>query len=104
MGLFSRSSSQDQNTTAPSTRSGLSNASPAETLKTQIAQELAVANATELVSKLTENCFEKCLTAPYSTNNEACVDQCLTKYMKSWNAVSKAYVARIQEASTSGEI
>jgi import inner membrane translocase subunit TIM13 len=38
-------------------------------LKAQIAQELAVANATELVNKMTENCFEQCLKAPY-TNPE----------------------------------
>lgn len=30
----------------------------AKELKNQIAQELAVANATELVNKISENCFE----------------------------------------------
>lgn len=75
-----------------------------EQLKNQIAQELAIANATELVNKVTENCFEKCLTSPYSNGNEACVDQCLAKYMRSWNVVSRAYISRIQQASTSGEI
>lgn len=73
-------------------------------LKSQITQELAVANATELVNKVTDNCFEKCLTTPYSDANEPCVDQCLAKYMRSWNVVSRAYIARIQQASTSGEI
>ncbi|SCV99596.1 LAFE_0A06678g1_1 [Lachancea fermentati] len=75
-----------------------------EQLKVQIAQELAVANVTELVNKITENCFEKCLTSPYANAQEGCVDQCLAKYMRSWNVISKAYVARIQQASTSGEI
>lgn len=73
-------------------------------VKTQISQELAVANATELVNKVTENCFEKCLKSPFSERNEPCVDECLVKYMKSWNIVSKAYIARIQQASASGEI
>lgn len=73
-------------------------------LKTQIAQELAVANATELVNKVTENCFEKCLNAPYANSQDNCVDQCLAKYMRSWNAISKAYIARIQQASVNGEI
>ncbi|CCD24508.1 protein translocase subunit TIM13 NDAI_0D01940 [Naumovozyma dairenensis CBS 421] len=101
MGFFSKSSStSNEGQNQPKVES-----SPvANQIKTQIAQELAVANATELVSKLTENCFKKCLMAPYDSKNETCVDQCLTKYMKSWNAVSKAYVARIQEASTTGEI
>ncbi|KAG0685651.1 protein translocase subunit [Kluyveromyces marxianus] len=73
-------------------------------LKSQISQELAVANATELVNKVTENCFEKCLNAPYTTTQDNCVDQCLAKYMRSWNAISKAYIARIQQASVNGEI
>ena len=73
-------------------------------VKSQISQELAVANATELVNKVTENCFEKCLNSPYTDRNEPCVDQCLIKYMRSWNIVSKAYISRIQQASTSGEI
>lgn len=73
-------------------------------LKSQISQELAVANATELVNKVTENCFEKCLNAPYTNSQEPCVDQCLAKYMRSWNAISKAYIARIQQASVNGEI
>ncbi|KAH3673245.1 hypothetical protein WICPIJ_009864 [Wickerhamomyces pijperi] len=41
-----------------------------EELKAQIAQELAVANATELVNKITSNCFEKCMSAPYSYKDE----------------------------------
>lgn len=76
----------------------------AKELKNQIAQELAVANATELVNKISENCFEKCLTSPYATRNDACIDQCLAKYMRSWNVISKAYICRIQNASASGEI
>lgn len=75
-----------------------------EKLKGQIVQELAVANATELVNKVTDNCFEKCLMSPYTEANEQCVDQCLAKYMRSWNVVSRAYIARIQQASTAGEI
>ncbi|AJR78757.1 AIC_G0021660.mRNA.1.CDS.1 [Saccharomyces cerevisiae] len=76
----------------------------AKELKNQIAQELAVVNAIELVNKISENCFEKCLTSPYATRNDACIDQCLAKYMRSWNVISKAYISRIQNASASGEI
>lgn len=73
-------------------------------LKSQISQELAIANATKLVNKVTENCFEKCLNAPYAASQDNCVDQCLAKYMRSWNAISKAYINRIQQASVNGEI
>lgn len=68
-------------------------------LQAQIAQELAIANATELVTKITENCFAKCIDTPQDTitaPQSRCVDQCLEKYMRSWNVISKTYVSRIQ--------
>lgn len=68
-------------------------------LQDQIAQELAVANATELVSKISENCFEKCVQLPGQrllSNEDQCVNLCLEKYMRSWNVISKAYISRIQ--------
>lgn len=41
-----------------------------EQLKAQIGQELAIANATELVNKITENCFEQCQRQPFGTTEE----------------------------------
>ena len=98
--IFGGASPSQQQSSVPSSKAS----SIKDQLKTQIAQELAVANASELVNKVTENCFEKCLSSPYANGEEGCVDQCLAKYMRSWNVISKAYVARIQQASTSGEI
>lgn len=72
-------------------------------IQDQIAQELAVANATELVNKITENCFEKCIQQPLSSislQEDGCVNQCLEKYMRSWNVISKSYISRIQQSST----
>ncbi|ODV59621.1 protein translocase subunit TIM13 ASCRUDRAFT_76981 [Ascoidea rubescens DSM 1968] len=63
-------------------------------LKEQISQELAVENATLLVEKISNNCFEKCPMA-----DDLCVNQCLEKYMRSWNIISKTYISRIQKAS-----
>lgn len=98
--LFGGNSKPDSVTT-----NNISNDNPTvQKLKAQIQQELAIANATELVNKVGENCFEKCLTSPYSSNNDVCIDQCLAKYLRSWNVISKTYIARIQEASNSGEI
>ncbi|KAK6200161.1 Tim10/DDP family zinc finger-domain-containing protein [Scheffersomyces amazonensis] len=71
-------------------------------IENQISQELAVANATELVSKITENCFEKCISQPANVlrpQEDQCVSQCLEKYMRSWNVISKAYITRIQQSS-----
>ena len=69
-------------------------------IQDQISQELAVANATELVNKITENCFEKCISNPGPMMNgqeDGCVNQCLEKYMRSWNVISKSYITRIQQ-------
>ncbi|CAB4255762.1 similar to Saccharomyces cerevisiae YGR181W TIM13 Mitochondrial intermembrane space protein [Maudiozyma barnettii] len=95
-----KSTTTDDNVTTAT----ISNDPASQRIKAQIQQELAVANATELVNNVSKNCFEKCLMAPYSQSNDPCIDQCLAKYMRSWNVISKTYVARIQNASTAGEI
>lgn len=72
-------------------------------LQSQISQELAVLNATALVDKITENCFEKCIHDPQasiSPQQSGCVDQCLGKYLRSWNVISKSYITRIQQSSS----
>ncbi|QLG72162.1 hypothetical protein HG535_0C05160 [Zygotorulaspora mrakii] len=97
--IFGGASPSQQKTVSSASSNGIT-----DQLRNQITQELAVANATELVNKVTENCFKKCLNSPYADGNENCVDQCLAKYMRSWNVVSRAYIARIQQASTSGDI
>ena len=93
---------------SPSTATATSNVSPSQSqqakkdIQNQITQELAVANATELVSKITENCFEKCISQPATSLNsqeDYCVNQCLEKYMRSWNVISKAYITRIQQSN-----
>lgn len=68
-------------------------------LQDQISQELAVANATELVNKITQNCFDKCIFQPQDSitpQQDGCINQCLEKYMRSWNVISKTYISRIQ--------
>ncbi|AMD22799.1 HHR030Cp [Eremothecium sinecaudum] len=71
-------------------------------LKTQISHELAVANLTELVNAVTENCFKNCQKAPFNSQDNGCVDKCLVKYMRCWNIISQSYVERIQQTSSSG--
>lgn len=74
-------------------------------IQEKVSQELAIANATELVNKITENCFEKCILTPgsaLSSTEQACTKQCMDKYMAAWNTVSRAYISRIQQASTQG--
>lgn len=85
--------------TSPTTPALTTSQQLKQDIQDQIGQELAVANATELVNKVSENCFEKCISNPSSSltgPEELCINQCLEKYMRSWNVVSKAYITRIQ--------
>lgn len=99
--IFGGGSPSQQKTIAASTSS---QSEVTEQLKSRISQELAIANATELVNKLTENCFNSCQKAPYNMQDNDCIDKCLAKYMRSWNVVSQAYVKRIKQASENGGI
>ncbi len=71
-------------------------------IKNSIAQEMATAYATGLVNALSENCFQKCIIKPsdsLSTDDEKCISDCASKFMRSWNLISKEYIARINKQS-----
>jgi import inner membrane translocase subunit TIM13 len=64
----------------------------------QVKAELALANAQELLSKLNEKCFEKCIGKPGSkldSSEQNCLAKCMDRYMEAWNLVSKAYFSRM---------
>ncbi|KAK6008765.1 hypothetical protein QM012_000668 [Aureobasidium pullulans] len=82
-------------------------ASQTQAIKQQVAQEAAVANARQLVEKLNEHCFERCIPKPgssLSSGESTCYSQCMEKYMSAWNVVSKQYINRIQREAGSGGI
>ncbi|VEU20744.1 DEKNAAC101568 [Brettanomyces naardenensis] len=67
-------------------------------IKNSIAQEMATAYATGLVNALSENCFQKCILRPsdsLSAEEDRCISDCSAKFMRSWNLISKEYIARI---------
>ncbi|WVQ78925.1 mitochondrial import inner membrane translocase subunit TIM13 [Cryptococcus sp. DSM 104549] len=71
-----------------------------EQVKQQIQQELAVANAQQLINKINENCFAKCIKPPsasLTSSQESCLSQCMTLYMAAFDQVSRSYVARISK-------
>ncbi|KAI7819552.1 Tim10/DDP family zinc finger-domain-containing protein [Kickxella alabastrina] len=71
-----------------------------EEVKQQVKRELAMANAQELVNNVNKNCFKLCLTNPstsLSSIDEGCLSRCMDKYLGSWDIVSRAYVARVQQ-------
>ncbi|KAK4873352.1 hypothetical protein RN001_015381 [Aquatica leii] len=78
---------------------GLSNAQKDE-LMDQVKQQIAVANAQELLTKMTEKCFKKCIIKPGTSLDNAeqkCIAMCMDRYMDSWNLVSRTYGVRIQK-------
>ncbi|KAL0263131.1 protein translocase subunit [Diplodia seriata] len=59
----------------------------------------------QLVEKLNEHCFERCVPKPgtsLSKGEETCFTQCMEKYMAAWNVVSRQYVAKLQQNSAGG--
>jgi len=68
-------------------------------LMEQVKQQIAVANAQELLTKMTEKCFKKCIIKPgtsLDSTEQKCVAMCMDRYMDAWNLVSKAYSNRLQ--------
>ncbi|KAL9878268.1 mitochondrial import inner membrane translocase subunit Tim13 [Glossina fuscipes] len=65
----------------------------------QVKQQIAVANAQELLTKMTEKCFNKCIIKPgvqLDSSEQKCISMCMDRFMDSWNLVSRAYGSRIQ--------
>ncbi|KAK3944678.1 putative mitochondrial import inner membrane translocase [Diplogelasinospora grovesii] len=66
----------------------------------QVLIESNTANARQLIEKINENCFEKCIPKPgssLSSGEKTCVTACMEKYMAAWNQVNKTYLQRIQQ-------
>ncbi|KNC82745.1 hypothetical protein SARC_04986 [Sphaeroforma arctica JP610] len=71
----------------------------------EVRQQLAVANAQQLLQKMTDKCFNKCITKPgsdLSGSDRACLAKCMDRYLESWNVISKAYATRVQKDAESG--
>ncbi|EIE81301.1 hypothetical protein G6F46_000480 [Rhizopus delemar] len=65
----------------------------------QVRSELALANAQELINKINEKCYLKCVPKPGSrleSGEQACLSKCMDRYMEAWNVVSRAYISRLQ--------
>ncbi|XP_076161894.1 mitochondrial import inner membrane translocase subunit Tim13 isoform X2 [Ptiloglossa arizonensis] len=65
----------------------------------QIKQQIAVANAQELLAKMAEKCFKKCIIKPgtsLDSSEQKCVAMCMDRYMDAFAVVSKTYSERLQ--------
>ncbi|KAK3375184.1 Tim10/DDP family zinc finger-domain-containing protein [Podospora didyma] len=66
----------------------------------QVLTESNMANARQLIEKINDNCFDKCIPKPgssVSSSEQTCITQCMEKYMAAWNQVNSAYLRRIQQ-------
>ncbi|KAI1500710.1 Tim10/DDP family zinc finger-domain-containing protein [Biscogniauxia marginata] len=70
----------------------------AEVIK-QVKTQYAMDNARQLIEKINEHCFQRCVPKPgasLSSGEQTCFTQCMEKYMSAWNQVSTTYISRIQ--------
>ncbi|KAK0621268.1 mitochondrial import inner membrane translocase subunit TIM13 [Bombardia bombarda] len=71
----------------------------------QVLVESQMANARQLIEKINDICFDKCVPKPgssVSSGEKTCVTNCMEKYMAAWNQVNTAYVRRIQTEVNNG--
>ncbi|XP_071954754.1 mitochondrial import inner membrane translocase subunit Tim13-like [Antedon mediterranea] len=80
--------------------SGKLDSSQREQLMGQVKSQIALANAQELLQKMTDKCFKKCITKPGTSldnSEQKCIAMCMDRYMDAWNTVSRAYNQRLQK-------
>ncbi|KAJ1816481.1 protein translocase subunit [Coemansia sp. RSA 2675] len=71
-----------------------------EDVMQQVKQELAMANAQELINSINRQCYKMCIPNPgpsLSSSEQASLSRCMDKYLASWDTVSRAYVARVTQ-------
>ena len=67
-------------------------------LKKQLKAEMALATMRELITEMTERCYDKCISKPGSSLDsyeQRCLGNCMDRYLDSWNTVSKAFTATL---------
>jgi len=79
----------------------LSKLSPSqkEELMQQVQQQMVIANTQEILTRIGEKCFKKCIPKPGSSldnSEQKCLAMCMDRFMDSWNLVSQTYTSRLQ--------
>merc|ERR1712029_70695 len=73
-----------------------------EAMMDQVKSQIAVANAQELLQKMSDKCFQKCVYKPGTSldnSEQKCVAMCMDRYMDAYNLVARAYGQRLQRES-----
>ncbi|KAH8589320.1 Tim10/DDP family zinc finger-domain-containing protein [Bisporella sp. PMI_857] len=77
----------------------LGSSDPKERLMEQVKQEAAMTNARQLIEKVNEHCFERCVPKPgasLSSGETTCFTHCMEKYMQAWSTVRQSYLNRMK--------
>ncbi|KZS92352.1 hypothetical protein SISNIDRAFT_455517 [Sistotremastrum niveocremeum HHB9708] len=95
MSSFFGSSASASSSPAPAQQSI---AAQVEGVKQRVQNELALHDAQELINKINEKCFFKCVTKPsssLSSSEETCLSRCMQRYMEAYNIVNRTYRNRL---------
>ncbi|XP_030379661.1 mitochondrial import inner membrane translocase subunit Tim13-like [Scaptodrosophila lebanonensis] len=68
-------------------------------VKHQIKQEAALANVQDMLNKMTQKCFQKCINHPAESlagYEQKCIAMCVDRYMESYRLVARTYGERLQ--------
>uniref|UniRef100_UPI00359020F5 mitochondrial import inner membrane translocase subunit Tim13 isoform X3 n=1 Tax=Myxine glutinosa TaxID=7769 RepID=UPI00359020F5 len=68
-------------------------------LMEQVKVQIAMANVQELIERVTDKCFKKCIGKPGTSldnTEQKCLAMCMDRYMDTWNTVSRSYSTRLQ--------
>ncbi|KAI0709840.1 Tim10/DDP family zinc finger-domain-containing protein [Earliella scabrosa] len=68
-------------------------------IKNSIRNEVALQNAQELMNKVSDKCYVKCVPKPgtsLSSSEERCLSQCMDRYLEAFDIISRTYVARLK--------
>jgi len=69
-----------------------------QALMDQVRNELAQANAQQLMNNMNDKCYKACITKPgdsLSSSEQTCLTRCMDRYMEVFNIVSRTYVSRL---------
>lgn len=69
---------------------------------TKIKEQVATENAQQLLIRMTEKCFRKCIYKPGTVidgSERKCIAMCMDRYLDSWRLVSVAYNNRLLQES-----
>nr|GAT60904.1 predicted protein [Mycena chlorophos] len=70
-----------------------------EAIMDNVRNELALANAQQLMNSANERCFKACVLKPstsLSNSEQTCLSRCLDRYMEAFTIVQNTYMARIR--------